>query len=567
MPQAYEAALRAAADLYAAGDLGGAKEALERLVLALTAPAPAPGALSSPAPGQGPYAERARLYLGWVRRCLRVSASAATPTQDQALSRPAAAPPPPSEISLLDLDEDPVGGLLDEDLLQEEPPGEIALGEDLIDLSALLATEGRIPPTESNLSLLLSDLPLVESSAPPPSPPLALARALDPDQTPVQTPVQAPLQTPVQAPIQAPGTASSGLSALLSDTPLAGQGRSDLSVLLSDRPVVPAAPASSLSGLLSDTPATATAAGGISTRTAPPRGDGPGVPQGPSVLVADDLILAEDLDDEPVFLDETGAAAGPPLEFEPAPLEFEAETESVIEIGDEDDVFGEALAPDAAAEITQEGPAAPPEIARAPEIAAPVPEEIPQAASAPRQQAAPAAPRALEILHPLYEAPRRTGATPDLAVEFEDIVAEGSVHLSDLSTGSPMSFPPPPPRSSVDAVLDEVQRHISRGDRQGGLQLLEQVLREEADGDPGAPSLRPYQARLAGLYESLLGPLDRLARAGRLPRDLEPSSAFLLSLLDGSMTLEEALMVSGLDRLRGARTLALLIGRGLVKIG
>ena len=82
--------------------------------------------------------------------------------------------------------------------------------------------------------------------------------------------------------------------------------------------------------------------------------------------------------------------------------------------------------------------------------------------------------------------------------------------------------------------------------------------------DPTAE--RDYHDRLTAIYEAFLQPLDRAPRAGRLPRDLEPHMAFLLTRVDGHMTMEEVLTVSGMDPLRGARAMVLLVRRGLVRL-
>ena len=48
--------------------------------------------------------------------------------------------------------------------------------------------------------------------------------------------------------------------------------------------------------------------------------------------------------------------------------------------------------------------------------------------------------------------------------------------------------------------------------------------------------------------------------------DLEPRSAFLLSRIDGAMTVEDVLDVSGMPRLEALRVMALLVRRGAVVI-
>ena len=53
---------------------------------------------------------------------------------------------------------------------------------------------------------------------------------------------------------------------------------------------------------------------------------------------------------------------------------------------------------------------------------------------------------------------------------------------------------------------------------------------------------------------------------GKAMGTLEPRSAFLLSRIDGSMTVEDVLDVSGMPRLEALREMALLVRRGAVVI-
>jgi hypothetical protein len=188
----------------------------------------------------------------------------------------------------------------------------------------------------------------------------------------------------------------------------------------------------------------------------------------------------------------------------------------------------------------------------------------------------------------------RTGETPDFTVEFDegpqdllfDPAHDGDALLKEPTTdsggqgASPLSFPPPPHRSDapfpldppgpakgppdpISSLLDEAGAALRQSDPDRAFDRLEQAM-EAGAGNP--ESIRPHTGRLAELYETFLNPLGRIPRAGRFPNNLDSQSAFMLSLLDGSMTIEEALTISGMDRLRGARTMALLLRRGLIRL-
>lgn len=169
---------------------------------------------------------------------------------------------------------------------------------------------------------------------------------------------------------------------------------------------------------------------------------------------------------------------------------------------------------------------------------------------------------------PLVARPKAS-ITPDFVVDFEDVLssapapAPAGAPTAAAAGAAPSGPPPAPQRHKPPPQLEEAGRALGRGDAETAYRMVEQLI-EQAGGDPSAAPLRPYQGLIAAVYEGMLRPLDRVPRTGRLPRDLEPASAFLLSLLDGSMSIEDALTVSGMDRLRGARSLVALMRRGLL---
>lgn len=66
------------------------------------------------------------------------------------------------------------------------------------------------------------------------------------------------------------------------------------------------------------------------------------------------------------------------------------------------------------------------------------------------------------------------------------------------------------------------------------------------------------------IYGAMLEAPERIPVHGEASANLDPRSAFLLSRIDGSMTVEDVLDVSGMPRLEALRGLALLVRRGAV---
>jgi hypothetical protein len=68
------------------------------------------------------------------------------------------------------------------------------------------------------------------------------------------------------------------------------------------------------------------------------------------------------------------------------------------------------------------------------------------------------------------------------------------------------------------------------------------------------------------IYAGILRSPDRIPVHGQATPDLDPRSAFLLSRIDGSMTVEDVLDVSGMPRTEALRVMALLVRRGAVVV-
>ncbi|MCS6915758.1 MAG: hypothetical protein NZ890_21325 [Myxococcota bacterium] len=157
----------------------------------------------------------------------------------------------------------------------------------------------------------------------------------------------------------------------------------------------------------------------------------------------------------------------------------------------------------------------------------------------------------------------RSGESPEFIVDFDDVLSAEPEPTGTQLPPPPVPAKPPPSPSVQPNRLEEAQRAVGRGDLETAYRIAEEII-QQVGGDPGASALRPHLSQLASIYEAMLRPMDRIPRAGSLPQDLEPASAFLLSLLDGSMSIEDALTISGMERLRGARTLVALMRRGLL---
>ena len=112
--------------------------------------------------------------------------------------------------------------------------------------------------------------------------------------------------------------------------------------------------------------------------------------------------------------------------------------------------------------------------------------------------------------------------------------------------------------------LGVAEAALQAGDLGAAIDACEQVLAES--GGLGGKVASDHLPLVEQIYGALLGGADRVPTHGRAMGDLEPRSAFLLSRIDGSMTVEDVLDVSGMPRLEALRVMALLVRRGAVVI-
>ena len=91
-------------------------------------------------------------------------------------------------------------------------------------------------------------------------------------------------------------------------------------------------------------------------------------------------------------------------------------------------------------------------------------------------------------------------------------------------------------------------------------------LAERAIDMAGSRDLTTEQQQLVvQAYELAIGPLDQPVRHGAAPAMLDPRTAFMLSRIDGLMSVDELLEISGMSRFDALRLLAQLVRQGVVE--
>ena len=139
------------------------------------------------------------------------------------------------------------------------------------------------------------------------------------------------------------------------------------------------------------------------------------------------------------------------------------------------------------------------------------------------------------------------------------------------------SGPPPPvlmpsePASRRDADISEMKDRYAMGDFTGALVVAEGMLEVNADDIDAQRYAQSCRDVLTQMYAARLGALTQRVRVA-VPADqirwlsLDHRAGFVLSLIDGSSTVEELLDISGMNRLDALRILYTLFDQRVIAL-
>jgi hypothetical protein len=169
---------------------------------------------------------------------------------------------------------------------------------------------------------------------------------------------------------------------------------------------------------------------------------------------------------------------------------------------------------------------------------------------------------------PTLDVPREEdfGVRVDSDSEWEmeksgEIIFEDAVEMA----------PPAPKREkrrSADQLLAEARDRMSLHDFQGVLDFVQQIPAHQRN-DEANKLFATSRANLLKMYESKIGPTDRVPKV-RLSTEeviwlnLNHRAGFILSQIDGAVTYEDLIALSGMDRLDTVRILAELVSQKVI---
>ncbi len=168
-----------------------------------------------------------------------------------------------------------------------------------------------------------------------------------------------------------------------------------------------------------------------------------------------------------------------------------------------------------------------------------------------------------------WERQRRSVTPPPMAAYVpSEVVAPPTLPmvgdaLTLVEHRSRPSIPIPDPTT-------EMRDRFALDDFTAALRLAELIIGNEPEHQEAIETARACRQKLARLYSSRLGPMDRVpapAVAGAEVRwlGLDHRDGFVLAQVDGAHTLEEIVDVSGMPRLAVLKTLVELLEMGAIR--
>jgi hypothetical protein len=183
-------------------------------------------------------------------------------------------------------------------------------------------------------------------------------------------------------------------------------------------------------------------------------------------------------------------------------------------------------------------------------------------------------PTGLELAD-LTPAPPATSRSPigsPQARDPRDPVLELDLGEVARSGPPPAVLMPSAPASGRDAEITEMKDRYAMGDFTGALVVAEGMLERDANDIDAQRYAQSCRDVLTQMYSARLGALSQRVRVA-VPGDeirwlsLDHRAGFVLSLIDGSSTVEELLDISGMNRLDALRILYTLFDQRVIALG
>jgi hypothetical protein len=172
----------------------------------------------------------------------------------------------------------------------------------------------------------------------------------------------------------------------------------------------------------------------------------------------------------------------------------------------------------------------------------------------------------------IREAARAKGQSNQaLAVPLDPIDARAAQILEDVDVGAPANETPEDrTRRRITALFDRALAYNSLPDPEKAAITIDLALAEDPVSALGQKLIHRNRETIMTVFQAYIGDLERQPQLARPLHELasspiSPRAAFLLSRIDGTLTIDEILDVSGMPRMEAYRYLCQLFLRGILK--
>lgn len=166
---------------------------------------------------------------------------------------------------------------------------------------------------------------------------------------------------------------------------------------------------------------------------------------------------------------------------------------------------------------------------------------------------------------------RAEGTRHDIVLPFDPIAAQAAQILEDVDAGAPTTEPADDrTRRRITRLLELAGDWNDAGEVDKAVSAVDLALSEDPNSALGQKLITRNKDLIMSLFQSYLGNLDRMPQLARPLHELanapiSPRAAFLLSRIDGTLTIDELLDVSGMPRLEAYRHICQLYLRGILR--
>jgi hypothetical protein len=167
--------------------------------------------------------------------------------------------------------------------------------------------------------------------------------------------------------------------------------------------------------------------------------------------------------------------------------------------------------------------------------------------------------------------PRADGTKSDIVLPFDPIDARSAEVLEEVDAGAPPDeAKDDQTRRRITMLLQRAIEYSAAHDLERAVAAADLALSEDPNSVLGQKLITRNKDTIMHVFQAFIGDLERMPQLAKPLHELasapiSPRAAFLLSRIDGTLTIDELLDVSGMPRMEAYRHLCQLFLRGILR--